>query len=218
MKFSKLARRMATRVALVAVVAGLPVGIIAASATPAAAYQACQTRAGTFSPFSTWADKSQYFTLQGSQFEAAPAALGWMLYGGAGVVTGNEPWKVVSSADTKSVQIPSAGWLTSGMFCVYPNEPSMRFFVKSPGVKGSKLTVTFTGTIMANATQIYAPKPSVNLTYTIDGSVAGWVPTPVLPVPQVAGTYESMVVMKVAASGGGSWLVDDFEVDPWRGN
>ena len=213
----RIVRRAATRLALIAAVCALPIAGVASAATPAQASTEmnCQFRDGNLTPFTAWGDTNQYFTLVGGQFIISPAGAGWALSAGTGIVSGNEPWKVISSTDSSSLRIPASGSATTQWFCIHPNEPTVRFFAKGPGVKGSQLTITMTAYFQATPGAPYGSTP-VTSTYTIDGSSSAWAVTPVLALPQKAGAAGSMVQVKMASSSAGAWQVDDFEVDPWK--
>lgn len=218
-----LVRRALTRGGIVAAALGLPLGALALGAAPASAANGmtqfnCQVRTTNSTPFKQWGDTNQYFPLVGGQLESTPITSGWGLGGWTSIVGENEPWKVAGATDSHSLEIGPGASAFTQQFCVYPNEPSVRFFVKKPGVKGATLTVSVSSYFSPSA-GLWDSKTTQTTTYTIDGSTAGWAPTPIYQLPQKSGSVEAMATITMHASaGGGDWQVDDFEVDPWRSN
>jgi hypothetical protein len=60
-------------------------------------------------------DRAYYAPVAGGTFE--DAAAGWTL-NNASVVSGNEPWNVVSPTDSNSLSIAAGGSAVSPTFCV----------------------------------------------------------------------------------------------------
>ena len=210
----RLFRRLARRITVGAALLALPAAVMVTTTGPASASTEnnCQLRDGNSTPFTQWGDRNSYFTLSGGLFELAPS--GWGLTGGAGVVAGNEPWKVNSNGTAHSLRIPAAGSVTTQWFCVRPGETAIRFFDKAPGLKGSALTVTVTATFL-NASKTAYTAGTATASYRIEGSTAGWGPSPVLQLPQQAGSPGAMISVRIAPTAG-DWQIDDFEVDPWK--
>ena len=84
-------------------------------------------------PFAAWGDTNKYFLAPGGAFESGNAA--WTLGGGAKVVSGNEPFKVHGSGDSRSLSIPQGGVATSPTLCVGINDPSIRWFSKQQSLR-----------------------------------------------------------------------------------
>ena len=160
-------------------------------------------------PFKTWGDKAQYKLVGGGAFE--PAATGWTLRGGAKVVSGNEPWKVRDSKDSRSLVLPAGSSATTPPVCVGLAEPTMRFFAK----KNKGLLSTMAVSVWVKTSLgIELPLPI--------GLVLGngqWKPSapmliianllPLFPGDRtpVAFTFTPLL---------GEWQIDDVYVDPRR--
>lgn len=108
-------------VALAASAASANAGVLVASA-PSCADQAL---AKTFLP---WLDLADYTALSDGDFETG--ARGWSTTDGASVASGNEPWRVGGSNDSKSLSLPAGAAATSPAICVGITHPTIRFFAK----------------------------------------------------------------------------------------
>src|SRR5688500_9109764 len=65
--------------------------------------------------FLPWLDLASYFPAPGGDAESAE---GWTLSGGAGIVAGNEPWKVGGRGDSHALALPARSQATTGGVCV----------------------------------------------------------------------------------------------------
>lgn len=160
----------------------------------------------TFSqPFLPWADPASYTLHPGGDFESGPA---WRL-SNAAVVDGNEPYKVGSSADSRSLAIADGGSATSGSICVGIEHPDLRFFATSAN-RAATLKVEV----------LYVDSAGQTQSATI-GTVTGggsWAPTAPYPLvvnllPLLPGS-KTPVSFRFSASGGG-FQIDDVYVDPY---
>jgi hypothetical protein len=163
-------------------------------------------------PFAKWDDTSSYFLAPGGSFESGSPA--WALAGGAKVVSGNEPFKVHSSADTNSLYIPQGGSATSPTICVGLSEPSIRWFAKQ---QASLLGITGAMTVQVQfetslGQVVSAPIAGAGLLNTSwNPSLPGVVEAsllPLLPGDQTPVRFQFTAVT-------GSWSVDDVYVDPY---
>jgi hypothetical protein len=168
----------------------------------------CQDGALT-QPFAAWGDRANYKLVGGGSFD--PAATGWTLRGKARVVSGNEPWKVNNSGDSRSLVLPAGSSATTPPVCVGLAEPTIRFFAK----KNKGLLTTLAVTVWV--------KTSLGLEVPLPiGVVLGngqWKPTapmlivanllPLMPGDRtpVAFTFTPLL---------GEWQIDDVYVDPRR--
>src|SRR3954447_11136192 len=147
---------MAGKLKIFAVMAVCAVAAIAAPAANAgllvSSAESCDTQ--QFSqPFGKWGDNANYTPVPGGAFESGQKA--WTLSGGAKVVTGNESYKVRSSTDSRSLQIPAGGVATSPSICVGLSEPTVRWFQRQTSLLGltgamtvSVLTETSLGVVV----------------------------------------------------------------------
>jgi hypothetical protein len=198
-------------------------GMLAAiAATTAAAALAAPANAGLLTmsakscvdgtltqPFRAWGDTANYKLVSGGALEGTPT--GWTLRGGARIVSGNEPWKVRSASDSRSLVLPSGSSATTAPVCVGLAEPTLRFFAK----KNKGLLSTLAVSVWV--------KTSLGLEVPVPiGVLLGngtWKPThrilmianllPLFPGDRtpVAFTFTPLL---------GEWQIDDVYVDPQK--
>jgi hypothetical protein len=161
--------------------------------------------------FRRWLDLANYQPAPDGGFEAG--AKGWSLYGAA-TVAGNEPYDVGGATDDTALRVPSGGSATTPTFCVGLEHPTARFFAKR--VDGSLLSTLRVDVRFQDALG--------NTHFLPIGVVAlnggSWQPTlPMLLVanllPLLPGDH-TPVALRFVPQGGGSWLVDDVYVDPFK--
>jgi hypothetical protein len=159
-------------------------------------------------PFKAWGDGASYELMPGG---AAESTAGWTLTGGAGIVTGNEPWKVHGSTDSHSMHLPSGSSATTAPICVGLDSPTVRFFVKKNSGLLSTLAVS----------AVLRPSLGGELVVPVGVILGGsWQPSPsflflgnLLPI--LPGQY-TPVSFRFTPVLGGDWQVDDVYVDPWK--
>jgi hypothetical protein len=159
-------------------------------------------------PFKAWGDGASYELVPGG---AAESSTGWKLSGGAGVVSGNEPWKVHGSGDSRSIRLPAGSSATTAPICVGLDSPTVRFFAKRNSGLLSTLAVS----------AVLRPSLGGELVVPV-GVVLGGSWTPSLPflflgnlLPLLPGQY-TPVSFRFTPILGGDWQVDDVYVDPYR--
>lgn len=159
-------------------------------------------------PFAPWNDQADYQLAPGGSFEAGAPA--WRLTGGASVVSGNEPWKVNGSGDSRSLQLPPGATATSPVMCVGLEHPTLRLFAKNNRALLSTMTVDV----------IF--ETSLGLTASLPVGVllpnGNWKPSPRFLVvanllPLLPGQH-TPVQFRLRSVLLGTWSVDDFYVDP----
>ncbi|MFN8077809.1 MAG: hypothetical protein U0Q15_20650 [Kineosporiaceae bacterium] len=157
-------------------------------------------------PFGRWGDQNPYFTLPGGDFEATPAQ--WQLRSGVRLVAENEPWQAVS-AGSQALLIPAAGTVQVPSFCADPDESRVRFFYRSPGVKGSKLVLNVT---------VRRGRMTMTNAYWLSGDEPGWKVSEALVMRMVNHTTTPAVVSFSfhQLNTGAAFVIDDIEVDPWK--
>ena len=204
----RIIRRAITAIAGSAVIAG-------ALAGPASAGLLVESATGCDNPalsqpFRPWLDPMSYGLARGGSFESGSA--GWQLSGGARIVSGNEPWRVNRSSDSRSLLLPSGSSATTPTVCVGLGEPTLRFFTRRNSGLLSTLAVqvqTETSLGLVLSTPVGA-----------DLGLGGWHPT--LPMPMLTNLLPLLpgqrtpVRFKITPLLGGSWQVDDVYVDPMR--
>ncbi len=153
-------------------------------------------------------DSAYYAPLSGGTFERSTA--GWSL-SNASVVSGNEPWNVVSSTDSNSLSIGAGGSATSPTFCVDNTLPSFRFFANSAGTGWhADLTVS------ARWTLANGMSGQQRVTALDADDYASWQLTPPLPLGSVLSAGQTVTVQLVFSAGsGGAWNIDDILLDPY---
>lgn len=180
-------------------------GATSASATTSGTTGGSVSCPGTLErPFLRWADVANYVLVTGGDFEGTSS---WAGSRGVKAVSGNEPWKVRSANDTKSLSIPAGGSVTTGSVCAGLGEPTLRFF----GAGGGLLKVEVLYRTLLGET---------SHTVALVGST-GWSPT--LPLPFLANVLGLTSVEGLTTTVrfrftalGSAWQLDDVYVDPWK--
>ena len=193
----------AAGVAALAAAAPADAGVLVASASGCKAQPASQV-------FLRWLDPLRYEQAPGG---AAESATSWTLGGGARIVSGNEPWQVGGSRDSKSLQLPRGSRATTGVMCVGIGHPVMRFFAKR--TSGFLLDSLAVEVLFETANGQVASLP-------VGVVLAGGTWQPTLPFPVLASLLpllpgeQTPVAFRFTPVGSGTWQIDDVYVDPWR--
>jgi hypothetical protein len=187
---------------------GLLAAVPAAQAAPAVALATnCTPQKATVHPFASWNDLGSYTLVSGGDAEGALS--GWTL-NGAGVVEGNEPFKVGRSTDHRSIALVGGASVTTAPICIDSTYPWFRFFARNTSGRLAQLKVDifFTDTLgrVRNAgTGAYS---------TASGA---WVPTGTMGIDiawQAIPGGSLPVTFRFTAVGSASFLIDDVYVDP----
>jgi hypothetical protein len=153
-------------------------------------------------------DSTQYWLAPGGDFEAGSQS--WSLSGRASLVSGNEPWKLAGSDDTRSLRLEPGASATSPVVCVGIEHPAVRLFANGNRALLSTLAVDVITTT------------SLGLKVAVPAGVllpsGQWKPSPKLVVlssllPLLPGEH-TPVQFRVTSVGLGTWSVDDFYIDP----
>jgi hypothetical protein len=156
-------------------------------------------------PFAGYGDQATYESV--ASFENGAA--GWILAGGAKVVSGNETAHVGAASDSHSLSLPAGSSATTPPVCVGLDEPTLRFFVR----KNSGLLSTMAVTVQVQTSL------GVWLELPIGADLGGaWHPSapmlvvanllPLIPPDRTAVKFTFRPLLA------GSWQVDDVYVDP----
>jgi len=161
--------------------------------------------------FLPWLDIANYQPAPDGGFEAG--AKGWNLEGAA-TVAGNEPYAVGGAADDSALRLAAGGSATTPTFCVGIEHPTARFFAKRVG--GSLLSTLRVDVRFEDSLGVTRELP-IGLVALNGGS---WQPSlPMLLVanllPLLPGDH-TPVQLRFVPQGGGSWLIDDVYVDPYK--
>jgi hypothetical protein len=134
---------------------------------------------------------------------------GWVLTGGAKVVSGDATAKVGDASDSKSLVLPAGATATTPPVCVGLNEPTLRFFTR----KSAGLLSTMT--VWVDVQTSIGVWVSLPLGVDLGGS---WHPSmpmlvvanllPLLPPDMTAVRFRFAPLLS------GTWQVDDVYVDP----
>jgi hypothetical protein len=197
---------------VVVAVAAIVVLVLCAGAPAGLAATSCESR--TLSqPFLPWLDPAGYFLVPNGGFEGGTAS--WTLAGGAAVVAGNESFFVRSASDTRSLAVPVGGWAQSNALCVDQDEPTLRFFARHDGSMLATLAIEarIRTTLLGITTETTVPLG------VLTGLQTTWAPS--LPVafslsPNQLLGRSTVSFRFTPLLGGGSWLIDDVYVDPFK--
>jgi hypothetical protein len=180
--------------------------VLLVCAAPAAASAACPTSA-TSHPFTQFGDSAAYSLVPGGSFEAGTP--GWAL-SNAGVVSGNESYKVAGGS--RSLAIQPNGSAVSPTLCVSTAYPTFRFFARRTSGSWGVLNVILRWTDSAGTTH--------DTTVAAIQSGTSWTVTPLLklattlPLTQASSSLSARLVFKPEPYGG-AWAIDDVYVDPY---
>jgi hypothetical protein len=166
--------------------------------------------------FLEWSDTNDYFLLPDANFEGSVG--GWTLAGDAGIAPGNESHYVGSTADTKSLGLPTTtSTITTPTICVTSDSPKFRFFLRNNGLNGhtdGQLAVylNFTGADgKPQKVKIAGLKATTSWTLSPTISFIQYISTPLK-----SGTAQISFTIK-PNDNHGNWQIDDIYVDPFRG-
>jgi hypothetical protein len=154
-------------------------------------------------PFTQWSDYAQY-TLVGDGDLTAGGA-GWDL-DGADLVDDNEPWYVHGGDTPRALRLRAGDSATTPPICVSLAHPTMRFFLRNRGGLLGTLTVeVITSSGLALPVGI------------IPGLLGDDDWNPSAPLLVVGNLLDDEVSFRFTAGGiGGSYVIDDVYVDPYK--
>jgi hypothetical protein len=182
---------------------------LVAAASVAGTAQAGLTCSGQtyVEPFLPWLDPGDYVLVDNGSLESTS---GWTLSGGATLGSGNEPWRVNRTTDTRSLSLPSGSSATSPPLCVTLLHPTLRFFAANSGSTLSTLKV-----------EAITNVGGLKLTTPVGVLVAGgsWQPTlPLLFLDNLVSPLAGTVQFRFTPVGLGTsgWRIDDVYVDPFK--
>jgi hypothetical protein len=193
---------------LLAVATGV---LLALAGLPAAAHAACAATPTT-KPFLQFGDSADYSLLSNGHFEAGTG--GWTLTNSR-VVSGNEPYKIRSASDAKSLAVDPTGVAVSPSFCVGLEHQTFRLFLRQTSGSWAQLAINLRfkdATGKVNEATVYA---------TGGPGIGNWVVTPPitlarnLPLWNVDQSMSVQIVLDPVDTGGG-WAFDDIYIDPYK--
>jgi hypothetical protein len=186
-------------------VAGLAAATAVTSSRAAGTASFCPPAGAVATPFLPWGDQSSYALAPDGGLEGG--GVGWMLAGGAAVVSGNESYHVHGAADHRMLYLPAGASATTPPLCVDSSVPTMRFFVARAAGFGSRLSVE----------ALYADPGGTSAWHPL-GTVAsagfGWQPSRVLRLPTRIQSPSVRFRFSVSRGAGG-YRLDDLYVDPY---
>jgi hypothetical protein len=157
-------------------------------------------------PFAPWLDYASYALVPNGSLESTS---GWRLLNGAKLVSGNEPFRVNSPTDVRSLSLPSGSSATSPSACMTVLHPTLRFFATNSGSPLAALKVEAITTALGIKTTLPVG------VLLADGN---WRPTlPVAFLSNLTALTPATVQFRFTPIGAGSgWRIDDVYVDPFR--
>jgi hypothetical protein len=185
-------------------VAALLVLAVSASGAQACSYSGANT------VFAPWGDQHSYALAPDGGFEAGGA--GWSLRGGAQVVAGNESYYLNSTADSRSLALPTGSSASSPPICMSIDTPIFRLLARNSGDPSSRLRVEAVYRLLGLV--------RTNVVNTVSAGQA-WQPTQpmsvVLGLSTIVGTLlpSSIEVRITPLDTKGQWQVDDLYIDPF---
>jgi hypothetical protein len=160
--------------------------------------------------FAPWADFADYYLAPNGSFELGTH--GWSLSGGAGVVSGNEPFYPTG---THSLSLPSGSSAVSPTICLGPQQLYVRMFGADVGGtdSGLRIRVRWYGLLntVLGITDYTTVAPGEDWAPLSKVNSAGGLQVPLLPI---LGSTSARI--EITPIGGTSrWNVDDLYIDPW---
>jgi hypothetical protein len=159
-------------------------------------------------PFAPWNDTADYFLAPDGGLEANGA--GWTLQGGAAVVAGNEPFKVVAPSDSRSLRLAPGDSATTAPFCIGAEHRSMRFFANAARASSMDVDVLYQD----------AGGQAASVRIASLAGEARWAPTGILAmIVNESAPSESNAMnvrLRFTPRGWGAWTIDDVHIDPFR--
>ena len=161
--------------------------------------------------FAPWQDAAQYLLAPNGSFEFGTT--GWSLTGGAGVVSGNEPFYPTGM---HSLSLPSGSSAMSPQVCLGTQQLYIRMFGKDLGGTDGGLRVRVYWYGLLNQLLGYSD-------FAVFPNGGGWAPTSqvqssgglLAPLPVVALVSSSSARIQITPLGSGShWQIDDLYIDP----
>jgi hypothetical protein len=161
--------------------------------------------------FAPWNDTNYYLPASNGGFESGTT--GWTLSGGAGVVSGNEPFY---SSGTHSLSLPSGSSAMSPPVCLGTQQLYIRLFGKDLSGTDSGLRVRVYWYGLLNQLLGYSD-------FGVFPGGGNWGPTGqvqsggglLAPLPLVSLLSSSSARIQITPLGSGSrWQIDDLYIDP----
>jgi hypothetical protein len=156
--------------------------------------------------FSQFGDANYYSLLANGGFESGSTS--WTTAGRAAVVGGNETFSLAGGG-SHSLSLPVGASATSARFCIASDTPLARFVMRVPS--GTN------GVLRLDAIVDGRPPLSVG---SVSARSANWAPSPQVKLwltnfAFLAPTGTITIRLRVTATTG-TWLVDDFFLDPFK--
>jgi hypothetical protein len=189
---------------------GALLGALALALAGAPAAQAACPTAPVSKAFSAFGDTADYSLVSNGAFEAGTT--GWTL-SNASTATGNESWKVRSSADSKSLAIKANGTAVSPTFCVGIEHPTFRFFARRTSGTWGVLNVKLRWKLASGTTNetVVTALSSGDTAWHASSRVALATVLPMWNSSQNA----SVQIVFDPEDFGGNWAIDDVYIDPY---
>jgi len=184
--------------ALAVAALGAPAGALASGTASGCTIPATQQE------FAQFGDPSYYYLADGGAFEGKTT---WRLSGGAGLVSGSEPFGLVSSSHVSSLRVPAGASAQSGRFCVSNQIPHLRFVARAQGAGDLSVRVdTYAtgGALIGSRTQ------------TVPAAAhTAWAPTAYIDLDTSRMAPGEKALAQVTVTSAGTWQVDSVFIDPY---
>jgi hypothetical protein len=184
--------------------AALLLSTLALICAPGANASGCPSST-TSEAFAQWGDSNSYELVAGGDFEGPLSQ--WTLGGGAGAVSGSEPFGASGTVGHSSLALPAGSWAQSPYTCVTANDPTFRFFARNDNPL-AVLAVSVVYKTVLGAVAI--PLGAVALSGT-------WQPTATMLTASIAGGLLSGGTAQLAlrfTELTGTSQIDDVFIDP----
>jgi hypothetical protein len=191
--------------------AAITLALCAAVVLPGVASAACPDRPSA-REFARWLDPINYTLVPGGHFENGTS--GWILSGGARVVSGNEPFYLNAAGESRSLYLPSGSSARTPFVCVELLDPVARFVTRNRGSMLGALAVE--AVVRTSGGTVVLPAGLAALS-------SAWQPS--LPMLTAANFLSALNLDDGTASVAfrfrpigllAAWQIDDVYVDPFR--
>jgi hypothetical protein len=197
-------------------IAAAALGLVTLGAAPAQASSTianpydCKPNPTLTQPFAPLNDLGLYTPVANQGFESGTT--NWLLGGRAAVVSGNEPWKVGGSGDSRALDLPAGSTAVTAPICIDQTYPHFRLFARNAGTANRSLEIDVL--YYDTKGKILSTKP---LDYT--PATTAWQPTPAIAIDvwdkSAAGAAAPVAFRFVPKGSDAHFVIDDVYVDPY---
>jgi hypothetical protein len=159
--------------------------------------------------FSSWNDYNLYTPVPNAGVENG--ATGWTLTGAAGVVPGNEPWKIGGAYHRYALNLPANSSAITAPLCIDETYPHFRLFARNTGALAGALKIEVL---------YFDAKGNIVNTKPVDykTTTTGWQPTGMVGINVFTSkttVAAAPVAFRFTTGKDANYQIDDVYVDPW---